>query len=58
MRIVLNDEAYLSEANLVTALAALYARSNDWKLPVAILCDDYLDPSGRLLGLVRDKATT
>lgn len=56
LRVVVNDERFVSEAHLVASLAGLYVRKNEWKLPVAILCDDYLDRSGRLLGLVRDAA--
>ena len=54
-RVVVNDEAYISEKRIIASLAAIYLR-DDGKLPVAILCDDYLDPSGRLLGKVRDEA--
>lgn len=54
--VTVNGDRYLPEWRLVIALAGLYARKEAWRLPVAILCDDYLDPTGRLLGLVRDQA--
>ena len=56
-RVVVNDEAYVSERRLILCLAAVYAVDNKNKLVIARLCDDYLDASGRLLGLVRDQAT-
>lgn len=57
LAVTVNDERFVSESQLVRSLGALYAHKNEWKLPVAILCDDYLDQSGRLLGLVRDAAS-
>ena len=46
--IVLNDERFIAEAHVVACLANLYAADNAHKLTVAALCDDWLDPTGRL----------
>ena len=56
--VVLNDARFISESHVVACLANLYLADDDThKRTVAMLCDDWLDPTGRLLGLVRDKAT-
>ncbi len=52
-----NGERFISEAHIVNSLAQVYREDGRNKLIVATLCDDWLDPSGRLLGLVRDMAT-
>lgn len=57
VRIVLNEEPFVSERHVVNSLAQLYKADNAHKRTVATLCDDWLDPSGRLLGLVRKAAT-
>lgn len=44
--------AYVEDA-MVSALAAVYP---DGRVVIAKLCDEHLDPSGRLLGLVREEA--
>ena len=38
---------------LVEALAAIYYEQY---MAVAALCDGYLDPTGKMLGVVRDRA--
>ena len=58
LHVVVNDERFIAESHLVNCLAQVYrndTRSGVYKLAVAVLCDDWLDPSGRLLGKVRDK---
>lgn len=55
-RVVVNDERFLPESHVVNSLARLYL-DNAHKRTVAQLCDDFLDPTGRLLGLVRKAAT-
>jgi len=54
-RVVLNEQPYISESHVVNCLALLYARG-EYRV-VAELCDVLLDPTGRLLGLVRKAAT-
>lgn len=52
-----NDkEYYISEEKLIHSLAQLYNRKSDYKLPIAILCDVYIDTSGKLLGKVRSES--
>lgn len=52
-QVVVNGESYIPEVRLVFALASIYKTSGNAVL-VAKLCDEKLDRSGRLLGLVRD----
>lgn len=56
MIVTVNDKRYIDENLVIIALASEYVKSNDCKLCIARMCDDILDRSGRLLGLVRDKA--
>lgn len=56
MIVTVNDRRYIDENFVILALASEYAKSNDCKLCIARMCDDILDRSGRLLGLVRDKS--
>jgi len=57
LRVVVNDQPFIPESHVVNSLAQLYRADNAHKRTVATLCDDWLDPSGRLLGLVRKAAT-
>lgn len=49
--VVIDGERYYPESKVVTALASIYQK---YGVIVAGLCDDHLDRSGRLLGVVRD----
>jgi hypothetical protein len=51
MSVVIDGERYYPEGKIIAALAAVYREHG---VLVANLCDDYLDRSGRLLGIVRD----
>lgn len=56
-RVVLNDVPFIPEPHLINCLAQVYRKQEGRNaLVVALLCDDHLDPTGRLLGLVRKAA--
>lgn len=54
INVVVDEERYYSEQKVVTALAHIY--NSGGSTQIARACDQILDPSGRLLGVVRDKA--
>lgn len=56
MIVTVNDERYLAEKDVVAALALGYNAGIQHSVVIANLCDGMLDPSGRLLGLVRVEA--
>lgn len=53
--LVVNGEHYYSETALVAALVQAY---HDGPTVVAAMCDGILDRSGRLLGVVRQRASS
>ncbi len=55
-KIEINGERYYAESEVVAALAAMYRLSTATAVQIADLCDKSLDPSGRLLGIVRRAA--
>jgi hypothetical protein len=55
--VLINDERYYPEALVVDGLAQAYQENPDSRLAVANACDRTLDPTGRLLGLVRRAAS-
>jgi hypothetical protein len=57
LQITLNDQRYISEEHLIEGLANAYVNT-DHAWAIAVLCDNFLDPRGRLLGKVRDRAST
>lgn len=50
--VVIDGERFYPETKVVQALASIYKKHG---VVVAGLCDDHLDRSGRLLGVVRDR---
>ena len=51
--VVVNGDRYYAERKLIEALAVEYRFNPAAAVSVARLCDERLDPSGRLLGEVR-----
>lgn len=52
--VLINGDRYYSEGRVVAALVRAY--TSGAPVAVAYACDEILDTSGRLLGLVRDAA--